>query len=101
MDKPQVDYSEESIKDICHRYHIAELSLFGSVLRSDFRPDSDIDVLVEFEPNAPIGFIAFAGLAEELSEVLGRKIDLVSKTGLKPRIKKSVVDSALVIYEAR
>jgi len=77
-----------------------ELALFGSVLTSEFRSDSDVDVLVEFELGAPVGFLAYAGLAEELSAVLGRKVDLVSKVGLKARIRKPVLESAQVIYEA-
>jgi len=101
MAHTNVDVPLDAIRDICARYHVTELALFGSVLSTDFRPDSDVDVLVEFEPNAPVGFIAYAGLAEELSAVLGRKVDLVSKVGLKPRIRKPILDSAQVIYEAR
>ncbi len=101
MKQANIDYSIDAITDICKRYFVAELALFGSVVRSDFGSDSDVDVLVEFKKDAPIGFIAYAGLAEELSSALGRKVDLVSKVGLKPRIRKPVLDSAEVIYEAR
>jgi hypothetical protein len=99
MKRFPIDIPEDAIREICRRYYVTELALFGSVLGPEFRPESDIDVLVEFEPDAPIGFLGYAGLQEELSELLGRQVDLVSKVGLKPRIRKPVLDSAEVIYE--
>lgn len=93
-----IDIPEEAIREVCSRYYVTELALFGSVLGPEFRPDSDIDVLVEFEPDAPIGFLGYAGLQTELSELLGRQVDLVSKVGLKRRIRKPVLESAQVIY---
>ena len=66
---------KDKIADFCRRHHIRKLSLFGSVLRDDFRPDSDVDVLVEFEPGHVPG-LAFFGMEQELSEILGRKVDL-------------------------
>jgi uncharacterized protein len=65
----------EAINNFCHRHHICKLALFGSVLRDDFRPDSDVDVVVEFEPDHIPGF-AFFAMQDELSELLGRKVDL-------------------------
>ncbi|MCP4369973.1 MAG: nucleotidyltransferase family protein, partial [Deltaproteobacteria bacterium] len=66
------------INTLCRRYHICELALFGSVLRDDFGPDSDVDVLVEFEPEARIGFLKFFEIENELEAIIGRKIDLVT-----------------------
>ena len=64
------------------------------------KPESDIDILVEFEPDTPIGLWEFAGLQDELRELLGRKVDLVSKRGLKPRVRPYVLRDAKVIYAA-
>jgi len=64
------------------------------------KPESDIDILVEFEPDTPIGLWEFAGLQDELRELLGRKVDLVSKRGLKPRVRPYVLRDAKVVYAA-
>ena len=64
------------------------------------KPESDIDILVEFEPDAPIGLWEFAGLEDELRDLLGRKVDLVSKRGLKPRVRPYVWRDAKVVYAA-
>ena len=90
--------SKDDIAAFCRRHHIRKLSLFGSVLRADFRLDSDVDVLVEFDPATPVGFMALARLQRELSELLHRRVDLVPKAGLKTVIRQSVLDSARVIY---
>lgn len=86
------------IKEICRRYHVRELMLFGSALREDFRSDSDYDLLVEFEPDAPIGLIGLGEMEGELEDLFGRKIDLVPKRGLKPFIRDSVLNDAEPIY---
>ena len=98
MARVQIDIPRNAIAELAARYHVKELALFGSVLRDDFGPDSDVDVLVEFESGAPIGFLELAALARELSAVMKRKADLVPKNGLKPVIRRSVLDSAQVIY---
>ncbi len=98
MRRFHLDISLDSVAEIAKRYPVKELALFGSVLRDDFTPDSDVDVLVEFEPDATIGFLGMAALARELSAVTGRQVDLVPKAGLKPRIRKPILDSAQVIY---
>ena len=69
----------EAIADFCRRWSIVELSLFGSVLRGDFRSDSDVDVLVSFAPNAQWGFQEWMRMTQELEEIFGRKIDLVER----------------------
>lgn len=90
----------EKISEICRKYQVRELSVFGSAARGDMRPDSDIDLLVEFEPDARIGLFEFAGMEEELAALVGRKVDLVSKLGLKPRVRPFVLRDAIVLYAA-
>ncbi len=70
------------------------------MLRPDFRPDSDVDVLVEFEPGAQVGFMAFGQMRRELSALLARPVDLVPAEGLKPIIRDAVLSSAEVVYAA-
>ncbi len=72
--------------------------MFGSVLRADFRPDSDVDVLVEFEPSARIGFLALGRMQRELAALFERPVNLVPKDGLKPVIRREVLASTEVIY---
>ena len=98
MAKPKIEIPADKIADFCRRHHIRSLSIFGSVLREDFRPDSDADVLVEFEPEAQVGFIALSQMQRELSELLQRPVDLVPKEGLKPKIREAVLSSAEVVY---
>ena len=86
------------IAEFCRRFRVRELSLFGSVLREDFRSDSDVDVLVLFHPEARVGFITLGTMEEELEALFGRKVDLVPKDGLKPVIRDEVIGSALVLY---
>jgi len=88
----QVDDTE--LADLCRRYYVRELSVFGSAARGEMRPDSDIDILVEFLPVACIDLVDYAGLMLDLSNLLGRKVDLVSKNGLKPLIRSSVMGEA-------
>jgi predicted nucleotidyltransferase len=96
--KPLVPKAE--IAEFCRRNHIQRLSLFGSVLREDFRPDSDIDVLVEFEPGHVPGF-RFISLQEELSALFGgRPVDLVTPKFLNRRIRDEVLRTAEVQYAA-
>jgi predicted nucleotidyltransferase len=94
----RIEIDETKLAEICRRYHVRELALFGSVLRDDFREDSDIDVLVEFEPRARVGFFELARLQRELASILGRNVDIVPKQGLNPIIRKAVLDSASVVY---
>jgi predicted nucleotidyltransferase len=87
------------IADFCRRHHIRKLSLFGSVLREDFRADSDVDVLVEFEPEHVPGLFALAGMARELSPLLGgRQVDLRTPQDLSPYFRDEVLGSAEVQY---
>jgi hypothetical protein len=94
----QIPIPVEAIAEFCRRNQIRELALFGSVLREDFRADSDVDVLVEFEPEAQIGLFALMRMQDELAQLLHRPVDLVPKLGLKPLIRDSVLASAQVVY---
>ena len=88
----------QSLAEMCRRYNVRELSVFGSAVRGEMGPDSDIDILVEFEPGVRIGLIKFESLVDELELLSGRRIDLVTKTGLKPWVRQSVLRDARVIY---
>jgi uncharacterized protein len=88
----------DQIAEFCQRHQISKLSLFGSVLRDDFRPDSDVDILVEFMPEKKIGFLGLAGLEIELTEIIGRKVDLRTAAELSRYFRQKVIDSSLVIY---
>ncbi len=91
----------DGLAEFCRKHRIRRLSFFGSVLRDDFGPESDVDVLVEFEPGAVVGYIRLAGIEEELSRLLGgRKVDFVNPKFLKSRIKRHVLESAEVQYAA-
>ena len=86
------------IAELCRRYHVRELAVIGSAARGEMRPDSDIDFLVDFQPNAPGGLLDYAGLMLDLSELLRRKVDLVEREALKPLIRKAVLSEARTIY---
>ncbi|HSS47504.1 MAG TPA: nucleotidyltransferase family protein [Thermoanaerobaculia bacterium] len=95
--KIQID--RRQIADFCRRHHIRRLALFGSVLRDDFGPDSDVDVLVEFEPGHVPG-LAFLSMEEELSQILGRKADLNTSGFLSPYFRERVLSEAEEQYAA-
>ncbi len=95
-----VEIDESVLGNLCRRYSVRELSVFGSAAHGGMRPDSDIDLLVEFLPDAEVGLLEHAGLMLDLSELLGRKVDLVSKRGLKPLIRDSILEEALPVYAA-
>lgn len=82
----------------CRRNGIRRLDLFGSATRADFGPHSDIDLLVEFRPEAAIGFLALSRMQRELSDLFGRRVDLVPRGGLKPVIASSVLMEAEPLY---
>lgn len=95
----KIDLSEDRIKDFCQHNRIRRLSLFGSVLREDFGPESDIDVLVEFEPGTNVGLITLAGMEIELAQILGYKVEIHTVKGLNPHFRDEVLDQAEVQYE--
>jgi predicted nucleotidyltransferase len=95
----QIPVDRDQIAAFCRRHHIRRLALFGSVLRDDFSSESDVDVLVEFEPGHVPGF-AFIGMQEELAELLGRPVDLSTPGFLSRYIRDRVLREALVLYDA-
>ncbi len=92
--------SRESLENFCRRYRIQRLALFGSVLRNDFRPDSDVDVLVTFAPGARVSFVTLGRMQQELNGLFWRNVDLVPQDGLKPIIRADILESAREIYAA-
>jgi predicted nucleotidyltransferase len=96
----RIDLPLAEIAALCRRYQVLELSLFGSALTDDFGAESDLDLLVAFEPGTRVTFITFGRLEEALESLLGRKVDIVPKGGLKPLIRESVLASARVLYAA-
>ena len=98
--KSKIEINREAIADFCRQNHIRELSLFGSVLRSYFRPDSDVDVLIEFESGHVPGFIRLAKMERELSEILGRKADMRTAEELSRYFRDDVIAEAEVQYAA-
>lgn len=98
MGKTYTGLPKKQIAAFCSRNHIRRLSLFGSVHRGESRADSDVDLLVEFDPNHIPGFIGLAGMELELTELLGRKVDLRTREDLSRYFRQEVVDSARVLY---
>ena len=99
MDRHRINLPQDRVAEFCRRYHIRRLSLFGSVLREDFRPDSDVDMLVEFEPGHEPGFFGLARMERELSELLGgRKVDLRTPEDLSRYFRDEVLARAEVRY---
>jgi len=88
------------IEGFCQRHHIRKLAFFGSVLTDRFRPESDVDVLVEFHPHHVPGFLRLAGMERELSAMLGRKADIRTPEDLSRHFRDDVVASAAVQYES-
>jgi len=100
MARARIDIPKEKIAEFCRRNQIRRLALFGSVLRDDFGPDSDIDVLVEFEPDAKVGLFRLAGMEIELSGLLGRKVDLNTPGFLSDYFREQVLSEAENQYDA-
>lgn len=100
MARSRISLPAKKVAEFCQRHRIRRLALFGSVLRDDFREDSDVDVLVEFEPNTRVGLIRLAGMELELGEILGRKVDLNTKGFLSRYFRDEVLAEAEVAYGA-
>ncbi len=97
---PHIDIPSEKIADFCRRNHIRRLALFGSVLRDDFGPSSDVDVLVEFLPGTRVGLLGLAGMEIELGRILGRDVDLNTPGFLSDLFRDQVLAEAQVQYDA-
>ena len=95
----KIEVPTEEIATFCRRNHIRRLAFFGSVLRDDFTPESDVDVWVEFEPSARVGLITLAGMEIELTRLLGRKAEMHTVKGLNPHFRDAVLEQAEVQYE--
>lgn len=91
----------EGIRAFCERHPIRRMALFGSVLRDDFSPDSDVDVLVEFVPDSGVTYLDMVAMQEELAALLGRSVDLLTPGALSPHFREQVLGSAETVYERR
>ncbi len=100
MIEQRIAIPQAAIAEFCQRHHIRKLSLFGSVLRDDFHPDSDIDILVEFEPGQTPGLLRMAGLEIELGNILRHEVDLRTAAELSRYFRQDVIDQAQVIYDS-
>jgi predicted nucleotidyltransferase len=98
MTTPQIEISRQRLTEFCRRYPIQRLSLFGSVLRADFKTNSDVDVLVTFIPGVPVGFLMMGRMKRELAALFQHRVDLVPETGLKPVIRDEILASVEEIY---
>jgi len=102
--KPRIPLDQEGIARFCRRWKITEFSLFGSVLRDDFRPDSDVDVLVSFSPEAEWGLFEHAAMQDELAEMFNRKVDLITRRAVEhsrnPLRRQIIIESAQPYYVA-
>ncbi len=102
--KVQIQLSQRAIADFCQRWKVKEMSFFGSVLREDFRSDSDIDVMVSFENDAPWGLLEFVRMKRELASLLGREVDLLTKKSIEQSHnwirQQEILGMAQVVYVA-
>jgi uncharacterized protein len=98
MSGPKIAIPHKPLRRFCAQYRIRRLALFGSVLQYDFSPESDIDILVLFEPDARVSFLTLGRMQRELSTMFNRQVDLVPQEGLKPVIREAVLASAQEVY---
>ena len=98
---PRIAIDRRQITDFCRRHHVRKLALFGSVLRDDFEKDSDVDVLVELDPEGHVGLFEMARMERELSELVGRSVDLRTPQELSRYFRQRVLDEAEVQYVRR
>lgn len=102
---PALELPDAELAEFCRRWRIVELAAFGSVLREDFRPDSDVDLLVTFASDAEWSLLDFVAMQDELSALLSRKVDLVSRRGVEQspnqRRRRHILESARPVYAAR
>jgi hypothetical protein len=96
-----IEIPKEKIAEFCRKWKIVEFSLFGSILREDFGPESDVDVLVEFGPDGGIGFDNRVEMQDELSAIFGRKVDIIEKSAIRnPFRRHSILSAKEVLYAA-
>jgi len=98
---PQMDLDQDALAQFCRKWRIRELSIFGSALRDDFGPESDLDFLVSFEPGTPLDLSDLLDMKEELEARYGRSVDLIEKEALRnPWRKHEILRTRKVIYAA-
>jgi len=102
VEKVKIKVPKAKIAEFCKRWNISELAIFGSALRADFRPDSDVDVLVSFTPEAKVTLFDMVNMQDELKQIFGRDVDLISKRGVENSRnylrRKAILESAQVIH---
>ena len=98
--RADIEVPDDALRALCQRFGVARLEVFGSSARGDFRAGSDVDLLVEFLPGERVGLLRLAGLQLELQALIGRKVDLVPRRGLKPLIRDEVLGEARALYAA-
>ena len=105
LSTPQISIPHDAIRAFCQGHHIVRFSLFGSVLREDFRPESDIDVLIEFAPGIRYGVSALVKMGDELEALFGRSVDIIDRQAIEqsPNFirRNAILNSELVVYEER
>ena len=105
MNKARIRIPRTKIAAFCKRWNVSEFALFGSVLRADFRPDSDVDVLVSFAPESKVSLFDMVHMQDELKQIFGHDVDLISKRGVENSRnylrRKAILQSAQVIHVAR
>ncbi len=95
---PAIAFPKDAVADLCRRFLVRKLAVFGSVIRTDFAPESDVDVLVEFAPEARVGYFRLAELQLALEDLIGRRVDLHTPASLSPHIRGDVAAHAQTIY---
>jgi hypothetical protein len=100
-ERVEIEMHKQEIAEFCRKHYIRKLSLFGSALRDDFNPESDLDILVEFDPDHIPGLLKLAGMEIELTEMLGRKVDIRTAQDLSRYFREEVLNSAKVQYAER
>src|SRR3954452_14445175 len=100
----RITLDERKIADFCARWRVSSLELFGSILREDFRPESDVDMLVTFQPDADWGLLDHAAMEEELGDLLGRRVDLLTRRSVErsanPLLRASILANAMPLFAA-
>jgi uncharacterized protein len=105
VEKIKIKVPKARIAEFCKRWNVSEFAIFGSALRADFRPDSDVDVLISFAPEAKVSLFDMANMQEELKQIFGRDVDLISRRGVEHSRnylrRKAILESAQVIHVTR
>jgi predicted nucleotidyltransferase len=95
---PKVTVPHDAIRDFCRAHAVRELAIFGSAVRDDFNPDSDIDVLIDLAPDARVGLVALQKMRDELARIFGRRVDLLTRNGLNRHIREQILLDAEIIH---